>query len=147
MPRRPSTAGRHQALCRALWILGSAGGGRVVSSQMAEVTLPWPPTILHPNKRPHWATLAEAKGRYRFACAMLAKQAGIRFAADARLHVALEFVPPDRRRRDLDGMLAACKSGLDGLADAIGCDDSRWSLAISVAQGIGGMVRVRISNA
>jgi crossover junction endodeoxyribonuclease RusA len=114
---------------------------------MAEVTLPWPPAILHPNGRPHWAPLAKAKAAYRFACSMLTKQAGIKFAADARLHVALEFVPPDRRRRDLDGMLAACKSGLDGLADAIGCDDSRWVLSLSVAPEIGGMVRVRINHA
>lgn len=114
---------------------------------MSMVVLPWPPAILHPNKRPHWSPLARAKGAYRFACATLTKQAGIKLDPQARPLVSLEFVPPDRRHRDLDGCLASMKSGLDGVADAIGCDDSRWSLQIAMARDgeIGGMVRVTIN--
>ena len=112
-----------------------------------KVVLPWPPKVLHPNARVHWAQLAKTKKAYRYACHMLTKAAGIRIDPQARPTVALEFVLPDRRRRDVDGMLAAMKSGLDGLADAIGCDDSRWSLTLSVAEGeIGGMVRVQITT-
>lgn len=108
------------------------------------VTLPWPPKLLHPNARVHWAPLAKAKGRYRFACATLAKQAGINLPADARPLVSITFYPPDRRRRDADGMLSAIKSGLDGLADTMGCDDSRWRLQLAVAPEIGGMVKVEV---
>lgn len=110
------------------------------------VVLPWPPKALHPNSRPHWAQLAKAKKAYRYACCMLTKQAGIKLDPQARPLVSLEFVPPDRRKRDLDGCLAACKALLDGVADAIGCDDSRWRLSIAMAEGIGGMVRVRITT-
>ena len=30
------------------------------------------------------------------------------------------------RRRDVDGMLSACKSAIDGIADVLGVDDSKW---------------------
>jgi len=108
------------------------------------VTLPWPPRALHPNARVHWAPLSRTKGAYRFACATLAVQAGIRLPPDARPLVAITFYPPDRRRRDADGMLSAIKSGLDGLADTMGCDDSRWRLQLAVSEEIGGMVKVEI---
>jgi len=102
--------------------------------------------VLHPNSRPHWAELARAKKAYRYACHMLTKQAGIQIAADARPLVSIEFVPPNRNRRDMDGCLAAIKSGLDGVADAIGCDDSRWCLTLVLSSDIGGMVRVSVSD-
>lgn len=94
----------------------------------------------------HWAKLAKAKKVYRHACYVLTKQAGIRIDPQSRPLVSIEFVPPDRRRRDVDGMLAAMKSGLDGMADAIGCDDSRWCLTLVVSSEIGGMVRVQITE-
>lgn len=109
------------------------------------VTLPWPPKALHPNAREHWRRAAKIRGEYRMACYMLAKDAQISMPKDARPLVSLLFVPPDRRRRDLDGMLSACKSALDGLADAMGCDDSRWRLAIEVSPDIGGMVKVTVT--
>ncbi|MDF0543357.1 hypothetical protein PX699_13445 [Sphingobium sp. H39-3-25] len=36
------------------------------------------------------------------------------------------FCPPDRRKRDLDGMLSRMKQGLDAVAEAIGVDDSEF---------------------
>jgi len=41
-------------------------------------------------------------------------------------------------------MLAAMKSGLDGLADVLGCDDRQWRLQIDVADHVGGFVRVQV---
>ena len=112
-----------------------------------KVVLPWPPKDLNPNARNHWARGAKAKKAYRHACWALALKAGLSKAvpADAKPLVSLTFVPPDRHARDRDNMLASMKSGLDGLADAIGCDDSRWRLAIEVAEEVGGMVRVEIT--
>ena len=115
------------------------------------VILPWPPRALSPNSRPpHWSVLAKAKRAYRQACYVEAMAAGLRkgtFAPADRLHVRLVFVPPDRRRRDLDNLIAAMKSGLDGLADALGVDDSRWTLTCAIDEGgIGGMVRVGIER-
>ena len=37
--------------------------------------------------------------------------------------IRLLFSPPDKRRRDVDNMLASMKASLDGIALAIGCDD------------------------
>ena len=37
----------------------------------------------------------------------------------------LMFFPPDKRKRDLDNMLARMKSGLDGFFDALEIDDAR----------------------
>lgn len=61
------------------------------------------------------------------------------------VHVCITFIPPDRRPRDLDNMLASIKSGLDGIADVIGVDDSKWSITIQKEDRIGGMVRVVIT--
>jgi len=34
------------------------------------------------------------------------------------------FHPPDNRRRDVQNMPATVKGAIDGIADAMGCDDS-----------------------
>jgi crossover junction endodeoxyribonuclease RusA len=118
-----------------------------------ELTLPWPPSNLSPNARHgHWACLARAKKRFRHACAYTARTqgAGRLEPAPEVLAVHLRFVPPDRRHRDHDNCLAAMKSGLDGLADVLGVDDSRWRLTseLPVAGGaIGGFVKVTIADA
>ena len=111
------------------------------------LVLPWPVKGLSPNARNHWAATARDKKRYREACAWSAKSQGAGKLDAIRLHVALQFVPPDRRARDLDNMLAAMKSGLDGLADVLGVDDSRWTITICTADEIGGMVRVIVQEA
>jgi len=110
------------------------------------VTLPWPPAELSPNSRPHWAAKSRAAKSYRHACATLTRQAGVLSLPDGRLHVTIEFVPPDRRHRDRDNMLASIKSGLDGLADALGVNDSRFDLTVRVSDEVGGMVRVSVSH-
>lgn len=112
----------------------------------AKIILPWPPSELSPNKRQHWANLAGARKVYRAACATQARLQGVGKMAASRLHLSLTFYPPTRRSYDLDNLLARCKSGLDGLADVIGVDDSRWSLAIQKADKTGGYVEVEITE-
>ncbi len=114
---------------------------------MTTVVLPWPPKDLSPNARVHWAKLAKVKKAYRHACRTLAMQAGwsaFRRADWGPLHVSLVFYPPDRRLRDQDNMLAAMKSGLDGLADAMGRDDHNFRTTFEVSPQIGGMVKVTV---
>lgn len=93
------------------------------------LTLPWPDRALHPNARPHWAYKARVVRDSREYAAWSARTLGHkpRWAAAT---VTLTFCPPDKRRRDLDGMLSACKAMLDGIADATGIDDSRWHLQL-----------------
>ena len=114
---------------------------------MLSLTLPWPPKALSPNTRhSHWAQLANAKRRYRQACALTARSQGASRMESDDLALSMTFVPPNRHARDLDNCIAAMKSGLDGLADVFGVDDSRWTLTASLdRQQIGGYVRVDVS--
>lgn len=110
------------------------------------IVLPWPPSELSPNKRQHWAVTAKAKKYYRTLCATEARFQGLDRMAAKRLHLSLTFYPPTRRAFDLDNLLARMKAGLDGLADVMGVDDSRWSLAIQKAGEVGGYVEVTITE-
>lgn len=110
------------------------------------ISLRFPPKELSPNARPHWAKLAKAKRSYRMECFIDAKRQGIKkLATQKPLTISLVFYPPDRRRRDWDNMLAAAKSGLDGLADALGVDDRNWKLSFSVSPEPLDRVSVEIS--
>ena len=112
-----------------------------------KVVLPWPSPALSPNARTHWRRRAEAVRRYRAACGWAATAAGLRKIEADRLAVTVTFCPPDSRRRDTDNMLAAIKSGLDGLADVLGVDDSNWSLTLRRAASTpGGAVHVTIEK-
>jgi crossover junction endodeoxyribonuclease RusA len=115
---------------------------------MLTLTMPWPyMKPLSPNWRGHWAAKAKAKRQLREAWFYQALEQGAQKIKADRLTVSLEFHMPDKRARDLDNMLACCKAGLDGLADALGVDDSKWSLAISKADTTGGFVRVTVEDA
>lgn len=123
---------------------------------MLTVILPWPPKELSPNARVHWSKRSKAAKAYRNACAWtvrghqlnIALQTGhhIEITADGILHLFLDFYPPDRRHRDDDNMIAAFKSGRDGIADALGIDDKCFVVHPFVSEQIGGMVKVRISK-
>ena len=112
-------------------------------------TLPWPPKELSSNARLHYMALARAKKSYRTACAWQAKAQGAGRIEAERLSVHLVFVPPDRRMRDDQNLIAAMKSGLDGLADVLGVDDSKWHVTHDPysTDTIGGMVKVEVIKA
>jgi crossover junction endodeoxyribonuclease RusA len=111
------------------------------------VTLGWPSKLLSPNTRSHWAAKSKAAKAYRQAAAWSMVAAGIPlFGAQSLILLEVTFVEPDKRRRDLDNMLAAIKSGIDGIADALGVNDRRFVFKINRSDEIGGMVKVRISE-
>lgn len=101
---------------------------------MLTVELPWPDRRLHPNARGHWSKKAKAAKKARADAQIACLAAGIRKIEVEALSLAIVFHPPDRRHRDLDGMLASMKAGLDGIADATGVDDSNWQIAIRKAE-------------
>ncbi len=98
------------------------------------IELPWPAKALSPNARVHWAVLAKAKKAYRTRCRVIGSQAGLGAVpvGDRPVAVHLTFFAPDRRARDWDNLVASMKAGLDGLADAMGVDDSRWRLSFTL---------------
>jgi len=108
-------------------------------------TLPWPPSVLSPNRREHWRVVAKAKKAYRQECGWQAIAQGGKAIASKSLHLTITFVPPARHMYDLDNLLARMKSGLDGLADILQVDDSRWTLTIRKADSVGGMVLIEVS--
>lgn len=118
---------------------------------MISVTLPWPPRVLHPNSRVHWSKRAKAAKHCRTTSAYLTLESGIRRNdpdIPQALRVTAVFFPPDNRRRDVDGMLSSCKSYLDGIADVIGIDDSKWQIALRREAPVkGGSVRIELEAA
>jgi crossover junction endodeoxyribonuclease RusA len=110
------------------------------------VRVPWPPKELSPNGRLHWARKAKVAKRYRLTCFLAAQEAGLRnLPASPEYEVTLRFHPPDRRGRDEDNLVASIKSGLDGLAHAMGVDDRTFRLGHKVEPPVpGGMVLVTV---
>ena len=115
------------------------------------INLPWPPRSLSPNARIHWARKAKDAKQCRLTAFAQTKLAGVGkgdFDLPASLKVTCVFAPPDHRRRDLDNMLSACKSLLDGVSDAIGIDDSKWHIALRKEAPVkGGSVRIELEQA
>lgn len=115
-------------------------------SIIASVTIPWPDSKLSPNARIHWSRRSRLARQARNDARLLCLAHGIRGLGWDRARVSVTFHAPDARHRDLDNQLSALKSALDGIADATGIDDSKWSLEINRGEiRKGGEVVVRLS--
>ncbi len=112
----------------------------------AKFFLPWPDRRLSPNARHHWATKARAVKNARRIAFFSVVGSGIRKIEADALAVRYVFYPPDNRARDIDNMAASVKAYSDGIRDAIGIDDSKWTMTFSKAGAIerGGMVKVEL---
>jgi crossover junction endodeoxyribonuclease RusA len=110
------------------------------------IILPWPPRELSPNARAHWRKKAPIAKAYKHACWALTKESGLVVPDALKLSLWLDFYPPDNRHRDDDNIIAAFKSGRDGLALALGIDDKRFRCFPFLQTEIGGYVRVRITE-
>lgn len=118
-------------------------------NQELRVTLPWPNKSLSPNARVHWARKAAAAKANRQAAKFYTRQAigpskpGWQAAA-----LSVTFCPPDRRRIDPDNCVARAKSSFDGIADALGIDDSKFTTTYRMGEPVkGGAVHVTIARA
>lgn len=95
------------------------------------VELPWPDASLAPNRKNgrHWTAVHGIKGK-RVAGArmltMLAMQQAGYTPPPGALAMKATFCPPDKRRRDLDNLLAAMKPDFDGISQALGVDDQHF---------------------
>lgn len=108
--------------------------------------LPWPPSTLKPNgSHGHWTKKSSAAKKYRADCLWLAKAAKIPKPFGG-VELVICFHPPDRRRRDLDNLLASFKYGIDAISEAIGIDDYQFSIRLSRGEPVkGGHVVVEIA--
>ena len=117
---------------------------------MLTIRLPWPDKRLSPNARLHYQAVARVKKAARhdacfsaIAATTPAQRAALKRAES--LDVAVTFCPPSRRAFDDDNLVASIKAHIDGIADALGVDDSRWRLTIERGEPVkGGAVIVEV---
>ena len=99
------------------------------------ISLPWPPTALRPNASSpgSWRKKQTAAKHYKAICLLLCRPSWL-FHWDAgnfpSAHLTITFRPPDKRRRDLDNMLASFKQGIDAIAETMGVDDYHFGYTI-----------------
>lgn len=109
------------------------------------VTLPWPPKELSPNARIHYHAKARSAKSYREHAYWLTKAAGALAPAEGGIALRFDFHPPDKRKRDLDNMLASIKAGVDGIADALEVNDQRFGFWLSREEPVkGGKIVVTV---
>ena len=94
---------------------------------MITLEMPWPPRELSPNARVHYMVRSRKAKQYRAACHLITR-AECLTVGEGTLSMSLVFVPPTRRGRDDDNLIASFKAGRDGIAQALGIDDSRIRL-------------------
>jgi crossover junction endodeoxyribonuclease RusA len=117
---------------------------------MSVITLPWPAKQVWPNFRQshHWRTYAQPVKDQREMAFWTAKSAKLRPVwVGEHIPLTVTISPPDRRRRDRDGMTGACKSILDGIADAMGVDDQNFAPTYVFTDPVkGGLITVETGS-
>ena len=116
------------------------------------IELPWPAKELSPNARPHWAPLAKAKKEARHAAKIMTLVEMVTFlnypeSKTGRIKLRWTFCPPTRRAYDDDNLESSCKAYRDGIADALGIDDSRFKATKRTGEVVkGGKIIVSIGD-
>jgi len=92
------------------------------------INLPYPNKELMPNRKngKHWGATVKAKDNasanaYYITLEALQTQ---KYDHIGLIPLTITFVQSDKRHRDLDNLLAASKSTIDGIAKALKVDDS-----------------------
>lgn len=127
---------------------------------MITFDLPWPSPKLNPNqsKGMHWAATSALRKKARNDAVwttkgamlqrLLEKLPALDFGKGA-IPLTITFIQPDRRARDRDNLLAALKPSLDGVADALGVNDSQFE-PVTIRREYGakpGSVRIEVGAA
>lgn len=100
------------------------------------VILPWPDKRLSPNARVHHLTLWRVKKKAKGDAKLITLAAILKgtipvdawWHRHARLRVSILAVPKIMRERDEDNLQASLKAALDGIAEALGVNDSRFRI-------------------
>jgi len=109
------------------------------------VQLPWPEKVLSPNGRSHWTRKAKATKNARHDAAWATRSVIRKPPGWTSAEVTYEFCPPDMRRRDRDNLIASMKAATDGIADALGIDDSKFITTYRMGEPVkGGAVHVTL---
>lgn len=92
------------------------------------ITVPWPDACLFANRSNgrHWSLRQDAKRTARAVAGFesIGHHVGSNITPH---HVSIYAYPPDKRSRDVDGILSALKPTLDGLADGLQINDFNFN--------------------
>lgn len=102
------------------------------------LTLPYPDKSLNPNRKSgrHWAVTKKAKDIGFEAGYYAAKEAfGNTKLLPQAMPLVITYVRKDKRMVDLDNLLSASKSLIDGIAQGMGIDDKYFE-PITIKRGI-----------
>lgn len=113
---------------------------------MTTIRLMMPPAKLSPNGTRNRMERHRLAQKYKSDCFHLARGAGVRPISAEGIKMTLTFHPATNRRRDLDNLIAAFKSGQDGLSLAFDVDDSLFDVTHILGDVTpGGAVIVEVS--
>lgn len=95
------------------------------------IEMPWPSIALSPNGRAHWrdkhkATKASKNYAWGIAKSLMGPLGIVPGSWIGPISVQLTFHPSVTRDRDLDNMQASQKAALDGIALALGINDTHF---------------------
>lgn len=100
------------------------------------ISLPFPPSILNPNRKGHWAVKALAAKKYKHDCIWLLRPHYESIAG--KFTFTFTFCPPDKRRRDTDNLVSASKWLQDSLSYITGVDDSKFIVTYAMGEPVKG---------
>lgn len=110
---------------------------KAIQGTEVRLALPWPDRKLSPNARGHHFPKARAaKAARKTAWALTLEALHGKAWLDSGARLAWQFCPPSRRRHDIDNLIAQHKAAQDGIADALGIDDSKFTTTYSMGQHI-----------
>ena len=89
------------------------------------ISLPFPPSSLSGHAKGNWYGKSSVTKKWRQMACEAAKAAGYIVPEDGDISVHVTFYPPDRRG-DRVNFPNRCKPIFDGIADALGVNDSRF---------------------
>lgn len=112
---------------------------------MFTVELPWPDKSLSPNGRVHWATKARASKTSKTMAAALTRLETKTKPRWPSARLLWAFHPKTAHTLDKDNCIASCKAYQDGIALALGIDDSLFDTSYEIKEPVkGGKVVVTI---
>jgi len=113
---------------------------------LTAIRLPFPAPALWPNKRPHWGAKLRATRTHRSAAFYATLEAKVP-KPTGRVNVTLIIHPKTAHAIDADNAVSANKAHLDGIAQALGVNDSTFnSPVVRFAEPIkGGAVVIELA--
>jgi crossover junction endodeoxyribonuclease RusA len=114
-----------------------------------KLTLPWPAKELSPNARAYHFARARAAKKARKDAWLVMLEALKGSKPDwQRVAIHWEFRPKTKNRPDDDNAESSAKAYRDGIADALGIDDTNFTTTRSIGEPVkGGAVIVTVRSA